>query len=101
MGRTALTFLKSVQQKHLLETTVHPNLAYLTIVAPRADALHLLHPPLIAPNTLKQLMDGTPVTDTGCGTVDKLEKSAENLYAISGRTTMCDSQRSPDCIILC
>ncbi len=101
MGHTALTFLKSVPQKHLLETTVHPNLAYLTIVAPRADALHLLHPPLIAPNTLKQLMDSTPVTDTGCGTVDKLEESAENLYAISGRTTTCDSQRSPDCIILC
>lgn len=101
MGRTALTFLKSIPQKHLLETTVHPSLAYLTIFAPRADALHLLHPPLIGPDTLKQLVNNAPVTDSDCGTLNKMEKSRENLYKVSGRTKLCDSQRSSDCIILC
>ena len=100
MGRAALTFLKSLPQKHLLETTVHPSLAYLTIFAPRADALHLLHPPLIGPDTLKELVNNAPV-DSDCGTLDKMEKSGENLYKISGRTKPCDSQRSSDCIILC
>jgi hypothetical protein len=101
MGRTALTFLKSIPEKNLLETTVHPNLAYLRIVAPRADALHLLHPPLIGPDTLKQFVNSTPVIDSNCGTVDKIEKSGENSYQIRGRTTTCNLHRSPDCIILC
>jgi hypothetical protein len=100
MGRAALTFLKSMPQKHLLETTVHPSLAYLTIFAPRADALHLLHPPLIGPDTLKQLMNSAPVTDSHCGTLDKIETSLDNMYKISGRTAKCDSQCSADCIIL-
>ena len=101
MGRTALVFLKSIPEKNLLETTVHPNLSYLRIVAPRADALHLLHPPLIGPDTLKQFVNGMPVTDSNCGTVDKIEKSGENSYRIRGRMTTCDLHRSPDCIILC
>jgi len=101
MGRAALTFLKSIPQKYLLETTVHPSLAYLTIFAPRADALHLLHAPLIGPDTLKELVNNAPVTDRDCGTLNKMEKSGENLYKISGRTKLCDSQRSSDCIILC
>jgi hypothetical protein len=99
-GRTALRFLQSIPQKNLLETTVHPKLTYLNIFAPRADALHLLHPPLIGPDTLRQLLNSALVTDSHCGTVDKVEKSAENLYRVIGRTTMCDSQPSPDCIIL-
>jgi hypothetical protein len=100
MGRTALAFLLSIPQKELLETTVHPDLSYLNIFAPRADALHLLHPSLIGMDTLKQFMNSTPVTDTSCGTVDKIERSRGKLYEISGRTTACYSQRSPDCIIL-
>ena len=100
MGRTALTFLKTIPQKELLETTVHPSLKYLAIFAPRADALHLLYPPLIGPDTLKQLMNSAPVTDSHCGTLDKIEKSGDNIYKISGRTTKCDSECSLDCIIL-
>lgn len=100
MGRTALTFLKSIPEKKILETTVHPSLAYLRNTAPLADALHLLHPPLIGPDTLKQLVNSTPVTDSNCGTVDHIEKSTENSYQIRGRTTTCDLHRSPDCIIL-
>jgi hypothetical protein len=100
-GRMALTFLKSILQKELLEATVHPNLVYLKVWAPRADALHLLHPPLIGLDSLKQLVNSTPVTDSNCGTVDKIEKSAENSYQIHGRTTTWDLRRSPDCIILC
>jgi hypothetical protein len=100
MGRTALTFLKSIPQKNVLETTVHPDLAYLKIFAPRADALHLLHPPLIGLDTLKQLMNSAPVTDSQCGRLDKIETSLDNMYKISGRTAKCDSQCSVDCIIL-
>lgn len=99
-GRTALTFLKSVPQKNVLETLVHPGLAYLKIFAPRADALHLLHPSLIGPDTLKRLMSSAPATDSHCGTLDKIEKPRDNTYKISGRTTPCDSQPSFDCIIL-
>ena len=100
MGRTALTFLKSIPEKNILETTVHPNLAYLRNVAPRADALHLLHPSLIGPDTLKRLMSSAPVTDSHCGAVDNIEKAGENSYQIRGRTAPCDLHRSPDCIIL-
>jgi hypothetical protein len=100
MGRTALTFLKSIPEKKLLETTVHPKLAYLEIFAPRADSLHLLHPPLIGPDTLKELINSARVTDSNCGTVDKIERSRENIYKISGRTTRSDSQCFADCVIL-
>jgi hypothetical protein len=101
MGRAALTFLKSIPQNHLLETTVHPNLVYLMNFAPRADALHLLHPPLLGLDTLKQLVNNAPVTDSDCGALNKMERSRENLYEVSGWTKLCDSQRSFDCVILC
>jgi hypothetical protein len=100
MGRTALAFLLSIPQKKLLETTVHPSLSYLNILAQRADALHLLHPPLIRPNILKQLLNSNTINDN-CGEVQKIEKSDGNLYKITGRARFCDSRHFPDCIIAC
>ena len=99
-GHAALTFLTSIPEKQVLETTVHPSLVYLNIFAPRADALHLLHPPLIGPDALKQLLNSTPVENRHCGTLDKIETSHDDTYRISGRTAKSHSKGSADCIVL-
>jgi hypothetical protein len=100
MGRTALAFLLSIPQKKVLETTVHPDLPYLNIFAPRADALHLLHPPLLRLNILKRLLNSNTI-NSSCGEVQKIDKSHDILYEITGRATRCDSRCLPDSIIVC
>ncbi|HEV2095422.1 MAG TPA: hypothetical protein VGQ82_02860 [Chthoniobacterales bacterium] len=100
-GHVALTFLECFQERDLLETTVHPNLQQLTSFAQRANALHLLHPPLLGPADLHRLMMNAKGHMVGaCGEFDALQGSGPNSYVATGWALLPYSRRPADAVIL-
>jgi hypothetical protein len=100
LARVAVTFLKCLPQKNLLESQVFPNLGELTRLAERAAALHLLNPPPLEVSNLQHFLNSRQSSEGGCGAFDPVRKSGRNWYVASGWARFPHKRPAADAIVL-
>ena len=99
-GQLALLFINLAPDKRVLESTILPDVATLTVLANQANALRLLQPPLLVDSDIDAMTKAALAPRSTCGALTSLTAIDERSRLTAGWARHPETHRTSDGVLL-